>query len=330
MKKVSLFPEFSSKRIKPKNLVIDDVSLFSHEYEKKFPGVYYIETKNATIINKSVYSFGKLRLFTKFNYFYKPLKMRLFKDVVGNLAKSLNKSAKIKSGIWITDNKSSVYFHFLCDALMRYQALPYSYKKHPVLIPYSYGIDWIEEILHYLKIDFIVLEPNTRNIVNDLFITSYTAPSGNFHKATLIDLRDNFLKGCSNELFPEDKFKKVWIDMSHHRRPVVNMEEIRPVLRKNNFTEVAFEKLSIERKIKLMNNVEILAGSHSSGLTNMLFMKTGSKVIDIRDPRDKVKNAFFTMASELSIEYYYMEREPSSQSTYIDPTKLQNLLSSMD
>ncbi|MDB3866627.1 glycosyltransferase family 61 protein [Acidimicrobiia bacterium] len=329
MKKIYLFPKFSSKRIKPKNLVIDDISLFSHEYEKNFPGVYYIETKNATVINKSVYSFRKLRLLTKYSYFYKPRKTRLFKDVVGNLWKSINKSAKIKSGIWITDNKSSVYFHFLCDALMRYQALPNSYKKHPVLIPYSYDIDWIKEILLYLKIEFIVLEHNTRTRVEDLFITSYTAPSGNFHKATLINLRENFLKSCSNKSLPEDKFKKVWIDMSYHRRSVVNMEEIRPVLRKNNFTEVAFEKLTVEEKIKLMNNVEILAGSHSSGLTNMLFMKSGSKVIDIRDPRDKVKNAFFTMASELSIEYYYMEREPKSPSTYIDPKKLQSLLSSI-
>ena len=61
----------------------------------------------------------------------------------------------------------------------------------------------------------------------------------------------------------------------------------------------------------------------------MLFMKSGSKVIDIRDPKDEVKNAFFTMASELSIEYYYMEREPSNLSTYIDPKKLQSLLSSI-
>ena len=99
MKKVYLFPKFSSKRIKPKNLVIDDEYLFLHEYEKKFPGVYYIETKNATVINKSVYSFRKLRLLTKYSYFYKPRKIRLFKDVVGNLSKSINKSAKIKSGI---------------------------------------------------------------------------------------------------------------------------------------------------------------------------------------------------------------------------------------
>ena len=62
----------------------------------------------------------------------------------------------------------------------------------------------------------------------------------------------------------------------------------------------------------------------------MLFLKPGSKVVDIRDPNDNIKNAFFSMASELDLNYYYMEREKVSHEVIIDPKKLKNLLSSLD
>ena len=61
----------------------------------------------------------------------------------------------------------------------------------------------------------------------------------------------------------------------------------------------------------------------------MLFMNKNSKIIDIRDPRDNIKNAFFSMASELEIEYYYMERENNSNQVNIDPDKLDSLIASI-
>ena len=49
--------------------------------------------------------------------------------------------------MWITDNKSSVYFHWLCDALGKYQMTKDEFKNYPVLIPEIYDIDWIKEFL---------------------------------------------------------------------------------------------------------------------------------------------------------------------------------------
>ena len=70
-------------------------------------------------------------------------------------------------------------------------------------------------------------------------------------------------------------------------------------------------------------------GSHSSGLSNMLFMNKGASIIDIRDPNDNIKNAFFTLSSELDLKYYYMEREDINSNIVINPNKLENLLKSL-
>ena len=330
MKKIEVISEYSSIRKVPKNLNISDDNLFSHEYSKSFPSVNIIIANNVVVINLSVYNFKKLTLFIKQNYFSQPLKLRLFKDVIGNIIKSFGKKQKLKRGVWITDNKTSVYFHFLCDALMRYHTIPEKYKQYPILLPYKYNIEWLTEIFDYLGIKYVVLKPNTRTVIEKAIISSYPAPSGNFHKNTLLNLKQSFIKSYENNTLIKNNIKKVWIDMSRHRRPVQNIVDLQPILNKYNYVEVLFEELSIHEKINLLSDVDILVGSHSSGLTNMLFMRSGSKVVDIRDPNDNIKNAFFTMASELSIDYYYMEREPDGSMIEIDPAKLDDLLSSLE
>ena len=44
-----------------------------------------------------------------------------------------------------------------------------------------------------------------------------------------------------------------------------------------------------------MSETKILAGLHGSGLTNVLFMNKHTYLLDIRDPQDNIKNAFFSL-----------------------------------
>ncbi len=328
MKKNIIYKSFSSQRKKPKNIEPHDEELFAHEYYKEFEEIYYIEYKDVTIVNQSVYSLKRLKFFTEYTYFYKPKYLRLLKDIFKNLIYSNSSKDLLDEGIWITDNKSSVYFHWLCDALPRYSSLPKEYKHLPVLIPKVYDIDWIKEFLVHLGINFIIFDSNKKIRVKKIIIPSYTAPSGNFHNTSIHELRNSLFEMSSTKTKTQDNYERVWICMSKHRRPVRNIDEIRPILKKYNFKEVIFESLSLVEKLNLMKNVNILAGAHSSGLTNMLFMEKGSKVVDIRDPKDNIKNAFFSLASELDLDYYYMEREDNNY-TVIDPKKLEYLLSSI-
>jgi len=49
--------------------------------------------------------------------------------------------------------------------------------------------------------------------------------------------------------------EKIWIDMSKHRRPVINIKEIEPILKKHGFKQVIFEDLNILNKINLLQNL---------------------------------------------------------------------------
>lgn len=325
MKKINLMPPFESIRTKPANLISSDEYLFKHEFRRTFKGNHYLICKNIILANESIISLFGIFFYAKYWYFYKPNIARIIKDTLKNYLRTSKSNLVIDEGIWITDNKSSVYFHWLCDAMTRYENLPDSIKDTPVLIPEKFQNDWTIEMLRFLNIPFIIFRRDEKIKVKKLFVPSYTAPSGNFNKEIITKLSLN-LKNIAAELpTPDGNFNKIWISMDKHRRPVKNIEEIRPILKKHGFVELILEDLSIHEKINILRSCKVLVGSHSSGLTNMMFMSKGGKVVDIRDPRDEIKNAFFSLASEFEIKYYYMERENNFSEVVIDPEKLKNL-----
>jgi capsular polysaccharide biosynthesis protein len=331
MKKRVVNAPFTSNRIYPQNLNKNDNHLFSHEYSKTFKGDHYLILNKVTVVNEFILSLKYWNLLTKYMYFYKPTYSKIFKDIYKNLTRNSKSSKEISVGIWITDNKSSVYFHWLCDALTRYLILPEEYENVPVLLPEKYDIPWIIEFLDFMNIKYNIIKKGQRIKVNTLIVPSYTAPSGNFNKKVINELRKTLLQKAEVSEDTLKNNKKIWISMEKHRRPINNMPELKKTLIKYGFEEVIFEDLSLLNKIKLLNEAKIIAGSHSSGLTNMIFMQRNSKVLDIRDPEDNVKNAFFTLSSELNLKYYYMERDKRSDTDIIiNPKKLEEVFKVMD
>ena len=331
MKKHVVNTPFTSNRTHPQNLNKKDNHLFSHEYSKSFKGDHYLILNKVTVVNEFILSLKYWNLLTKYIYFYKPTYSKIFKDIYKNLTRNSKSSKKISLGIWITDNKSSVYFHWLCDALTRYLILPKEYKNVPVLLPEKYDIPWIVEFLNFMNIKYKIIKKGQRIKVKTLIVPSYTAPSGNFNKKVINELRKILLQKADVREDRGKNNKKIWVSMEKHRRPIKNMPELRKTLIKYGFEEVIFEDLTLPHKIKLLNEANVIAGSHSSGLTNMIFMRRNSKVLDIRDPEDNVKNAFFTLSSELNLRYYYIEREKkSNKDIIISPKKLEEVFKVMN
>ena len=331
MKKHVVNTPFTSNRTHPQNLNKKDNHLFSHEYSKSFKGDHYLILNKVTVVNEFILSLKYWNLLTKYIYFYKPTYSKIFKDIYKNLTRNSKSSKKISLGIWITDNKSSVYFHWLCDALTRYLILPKEYKNVPVLLPEKYDIPWTVEFLNFMNIKYKIIKKGQKVKVKTLIVPSHTAPSGNFNKKVLNELRRILLQKADVREDRGQNHKKIWVSMEKHRRPIKNMPELRKTLIKYGFEEVIFEDLTLPHKIKLLNEANVIAGSHSSGLTNMIFMRRNSKVLDIRDPEDNVKNAFFTLSSELNLRYYYIEREKkSNKDIIISPKKLEEVFKVMN
>ncbi len=308
-KKKFIYPHLAVNRKKPLNLIDSDNYLFSHEYEKTIPPSYIRILRNPTVINETILYLKKLRIFSKETFYGSHTLTKKVKDTIKNIIKSDNETHQLDRGIWIVDSKSQNFGHWMIDSLCRYYLVPKEYRSYKVLLPEKFKIDWIIEMLEYLDIPFKFLDKNKKYIVNELILTSKAHPSGNYNPEIVNEIRELFLKeNINNEIKPK---RKVWASRANIGRNPKNLNEIEKILNKFNFEILPTEKLSLKEKIEIFSNTELFSGTHGSGFINLFFMKEGSRIFEVRDLNDKHKNAVFSLAAALGIDYFYMEREKS-------------------
>ena len=58
-------------------------------------------------------------------------------------------------------------------------------------------------------------------------------------------------------------------------------------------------------QMRISQDAQYLISNHGAGLTNMLFMRPGSKVLELRKKGDARNNCYFALASALDLKYFY-------------------------
>lgn len=84
---------------------------------------------------------------------------------------------------------------------------------------------------------------------------------------------------------------------------------ISKILCKNGFTSLNFSKIQFHDQIKLMKNADTVASIHGSGLTNIIFMKKESKVIEFSNTigmEKEVRPHFYNLARIRGINYGFV------------------------
>lgn len=132
-------------------------------------------------------------------------------------------------------------------------------------------------------------------------------------------LRETFLK---QKLVKKHDFesyqKRIYISRASARcRKVENEEEVVNVLKKFEFQVIELETLSFIDQVNLFNSADIVIAPHGSGLSNIVFCRTGTKVIEIFSP-EYVNPCYWYIGQECDLDYYYLigdgdpfrEREP--------------------
>jgi hypothetical protein len=79
-----------------------------------------------------------------------------------------------------------------------------------------------------------------------------------------------------------------------------------PLLADAGFESVAMEELSFAEQIRLMSETAVLLAPHGAGLTNMIFCRPGTQVVEIADLSFPNPN-FYALASALGLGYWLVE-----------------------
>lgn len=86
-------------------------------------------------------------------------------------------------------------------------------------------------------------------------------------------------------------------------RSITNEEEILKALSPLGFKSYILEDMTFDEQVELFSRAEIVIGAHGAGLTNILFCKKGTKIVEISNPKYRAR-CYFVLANILNHDYY--------------------------
>ena len=251
----------------------------------------------------------------------------------------LSKSRSLK-GNWysIISYFSGSYHHWLWDDLPRLiTAMPHLPSDTQFLIPEN-PKDYHLEALAALGIEQFRLHEHSSETETKVERLWFATPLGHSEwaataPAVVSQLRDSFRKFVQPE---QTNDRKIYISRQKARqRRIVNENELLSIIIEHGFEMVFAEDLTFREQGKLFGQASCILGVHGAGLTNMIFAKPGTEVLEIQlnDPKCS-RTHYWMMASILGHKYNCILGEaiqnPSKNDDpdcYLDPERITSFLS---
>lgn len=305
-------------RPRPVNLKDGDRWLFQHELRRTFAPRRVVSFSSGTLVeNGGIVINGRPFLPSD----GRPLSFRAqllrARFLAAFAAERWSRSRPSPPTAWIVDPWSTNYFHWLMDALPRLLLVLRVRSEVALVLPRRYqSIGWIRsslEAITPLKIQFF---DAPAAVVDDVIVPDYAAPTGNYDVGLVRFLRNRFRTYFASGL----KVPTRRLYISRHnadRRRLVQETAILRAMERAGFELVFPEMLSFAEQVRLFASAACVVGNHGAGLTNILFMPPGGRVLELRRSGDAVNNCYFALAGALELRYYYQLCEP--QGVRLDP-----------
>lgn len=300
-----------SCRVAPENLRAEDRYLFEHEFQKQIPETHLLRLSHAVVVGNDICTFP-FKLYRKYTTLVG--QTAALKEKSKILTKFLlRKTRHVDKAVWIINDWTSGFFHWITEALPRLEACKDYMNGHAVLLPMSYsGIRFVQESLTLLQVPIIYYDTAVPLSVNEILVPSHTAPTGNYNKKFIHGLRSRLVLQASNET----SSNRIYISRRKaEKRRLTNEDEVEAILRKYGFKVHYMEDYCLLDQIEIMSKANMLVGLHGAGLTNMIFMPAQSKIIEIRNYGDSHNNCYFTLAAEFGHRYFYIQSQSENKNT---------------
>jgi hypothetical protein len=329
-----------SRRSLPANFRAEDAALFEYDIEQLIPPTRLVELRGVSVSSEGIL-FKRGRILPE--SFSSPVILEYFlrrrRSVLKFLATNRLFRRRKKFGartLWITDNWSNGYFHWLADALPRLFAVRELARNLVLLLPECYErLEFVQSSLKLFSLGGVeYVRAGEVFVCERLLFPTHTASSGNYNEGLLRELREFIL--AAYRVRPDAR-RRVYVSRARaSKRKIVNEEEVRGVLTEFGFEVVHFEDYGFGEQARLAAESKHLVSNHGAGLTNMLFMQEGGSVLELRREGERERNWFFNLANAARLDYYYQtcapehaDDSPHTANLVVDTRRLRENLSLM-
>lgn len=222
----------------------------------------------------------------------------------------IKNKANLPNAIWVMNAGTSNLFHWLFDILQKLEFLENSafeaIKPNFKVIMPNQRPQFMTETLKPFNLDYFMPEGGQLVKIEKMILLPNIAPTGNFRVDMVNKVRAKLKKHFSATLDPANVVKRVYITRKNAKfRKIINENDIFPMIIKNGFQVVDMDELPFGKQVEIMLNSEMLISLHGAGLSHMMWMIDGAKVMEVRARGDSHNNCYFSLASDLDFKYYY-------------------------
>ena len=189
----------------------------------------------------------------------------------------------------------SYYFHWFQDILGRLALLEMSGIEYDYLYVPNYK-KYMQQTLELWGIDSKkIISPDSKDFciqADEVIVPSYVLNKNQgfnkyagFHQNPLTSqyVSKKLIQTAQTKNIDTINFaKRIFISRKDApKRKILNEDEIFKLFEAKGFVRYELSKLSVAEQILLFNQAEMVVGEHGAGMTNCLFCKPGTKVIEI-------------------------------------------------
>jgi capsular polysaccharide biosynthesis protein len=331
-----------SRRRLPLNFREEDLPLFARDLVNERPASVMLELEGVGV-NAEGMLFKGARILPE--SFSSHVIRRQFMARKRSVLKALAVNRLLRPGrrverdcLWVVDDWSYGYFHWLADALCRLYAARAEAGNLVLLLPRPYrGLEYVRSSLEAFGVGGVEYVGEGEVVFpRKLFMPTHVALSGNYDEAVVRGLRE-LLVGFYGEGRGSEAGERIYLSRGRApKRKVTNEGELSDTLGEFGFRVVHFEEHPFDEQVRIAAGARFLVSNHGAGLTNMMFMRPGGRVLELRRRDERERNWFFNLASAAGLGYFYQlcdpERpgeDPHTANLVVDPRLFRENIAAM-
>lgn len=129
-------------------------------------------------------------------------------------------------------------------------------------------------------------------------------------------LRRTFLPDVDDKAVPATRRLYISRGSAGYRR-VLNQADVVHLLGQFGFEEAKFESMTVRQQAATIASCEVIVAPHGGGLSNLMFCRPATKVIEIYSP-ELVAGYFWKISALLGLDYYYLLGKGPPSSSDVD------------